>query len=426
MSENNETDRLQSDAVSAAAQTNEASNPDTNEVTPSAENAGSSENTGELQDDAVEAEESSAAIIEESQGSKTLEEALEKFNIKLPAKKVRLLNEYCDLLWTWNERLNLTRHTNYDKFVARDLIDSIHLAALLQKGEHVLDVGSGGGVPGLVVAILRPDVVVELCEATGKKATALGAMVDALGLDLNVWYSKAQDLVRERHFHTLTIRAVDKMRNLLLMFGTTWHCFNRILMIKGPKWPDERGEARHYNMFNALALRKLDEYTVPGPEAEEFTSVILQVCRKNRLEELQRRAADLAEGKPYEGAVEEIVVDNRPIDAPQRGSREDRRRGEGRRYGREKSRSFITVKDGRGDFDSKDTDAAGNSKAYARRSGKPPKGWTGKKSEFRAEAHDGDASKDSAPRKDWRGARKGGYKKSGARGSSNGRSFRKD
>ena len=61
-------------------------------------------------------------------GSRTLEEALEKFNIDLPPKTVQLLNEYCELLWTWNERLNLTRHTTYDKFVARDLIDSIQLA----------------------------------------------------------------------------------------------------------------------------------------------------------------------------------------------------------------------------------------------------------------------------------------------------------
>ena len=77
---------------------------------------------------------------EKTIGSRTLEEALQKFNIKLPPKKVRLLDEYCNLLWTWNEKLNLTRHTTYDKFVSRDLVDSIHLAALLQKGEHVLDV----------------------------------------------------------------------------------------------------------------------------------------------------------------------------------------------------------------------------------------------------------------------------------------------
>ncbi|MBQ5789797.1 MAG: 16S rRNA (guanine(527)-N(7))-methyltransferase RsmG, partial [Thermoguttaceae bacterium] len=229
--------------------------------------------------------------------SATLEEALEKFGIELPAKKVRLLKEYCETLWIWNERVNLTRHDDYDKFVSRDLVDSIRLAACLQKGEHVLDVGSGGGVPGLVVAILRPDVVVELCDSTGKKAEALGAIVDALGLETNVWYAKAEDLLKVHRFHTLTIRAVGKIAKLLPTFAPLWHAFDRILMIKGPNWPAERGEARHYNLLNNVALRKIDEYENPGAE---HNSVILQFCRKSRFEEMERRAQALAEGKPIE------------------------------------------------------------------------------------------------------------------------------
>ncbi|MGI6401198.1 MAG: 16S rRNA (guanine(527)-N(7))-methyltransferase RsmG [Thermoguttaceae bacterium] len=335
----------------------------------------------------------------EARESKTLEEALEKYNITLPAEQVRLLNEYCDLLWTWNERLNLTRHTTYDKFVSRDLIDSMHLAALLQDGEHVLDVGSGGGVPGLVVAILRPDVVVELCEATGKKAEALGQMIDELGLDLPVWYSKAQDLVRERHFHTLTVRAVDRMHKLLSMFRTSWHCFERILMIKGPRWVDERSEARQHNMFKRLALRKIDEYIAPGPDGA-FTSVILQVCPKKKLDEIKRRAVELSEGKPYSGAVEELVVDN---------SRQNLQVNERK----EKRRGYVKFRNNR-DADNKQ---ASESRVYARKNGKPPKGWTGKKSEFRSEAQsDRPQGRHDAAKRDWRGSSKRSkFKKRGDR-----------
>ncbi|MCF0233835.1 MAG: class I SAM-dependent methyltransferase, partial [Thermoguttaceae bacterium] len=223
---------------------------------------------------------------QEEPKSATLEEALAKYNIQLPAKKVALLNEYCSLLWTWNERINLTRHDDYDKFVARDLVDAMRLAALVQKGEHVLDVGSGGGAPGLILAILRPDVAVELCEATGKKAEALGDMVDRLGLDTNVWYAKAEDLLKYHRFHTLTVRAVGKIYKLLQMFAAKWYAFDRLLMIKGPNWPNERGEARHYNALKSIALRKLDEYENPGAE---HISVILQFCQKNKFEELERR-----------------------------------------------------------------------------------------------------------------------------------------
>lgn len=300
--------------------------------------------------------------------SKTLEEALNKYGIKLAQDKIAILKEYCELLWTWNERLNLTRHTTFDKFVSRDLVDSMRLANQLQKGEHVLDVGSGGGVPGLVVAILRPDVVVELCEATGKKAEALGAMVDELGLELNVWYAKAEDLLKTRHFHTLTVRAVGKMRSLLLMFAQVWHTFDRILMIKGPNWLAERGEARHYNMFNTLALRKVDEYENPGAE---HGSVILQICRKSRMEEMEQRAKERAEGKPYSGTIEEIVVDNNPRSGAEPAGKQGlsrHSRGTGAR--RRQSRSHENA-----------SDDANNE--HNRRSVKPPKGWTGKKREFK-------------------------------------------
>ena len=297
--------------------------------------------------------------------SRNLKEALEKYHISLPEKQVDLLNSYCEQLWIWNEKLNLTRHTTYEKFVSRDLIDSLRLASHLQKGEHILDVGSGGGVPGLIVAILRPDVFVELCEATGKKAAALAKITEALDLDTPVWYSKAEDLVKQRHFHTLTIRAVDKMRNLLQMFSNTWHCYNRILMIKGPRWSEERGEARHYNLFNTLALRKIDEYSVQSGN-ESFNSVILQVCRKNKLEEIKQRAADLSEGKPFDGVVEELRVDNR------------------QRLLEASSKSSISPPQAksRGNFTRTSTNSKHQRDRHAGNDIKVPKGWTGKKKDF--------------------------------------------
>ena len=368
MLEENETTQNQSEKIINLPQTNAEDLPEVDESIP---NAG-----GE------QCEASAVETQEEEFGSQSLDEALQKFNINLSPKKVRLLDEYCDLLWTWNEKLNLTRHTTYDKFVSRDLVDSIRLAALFQKGEHVLDVGSGGGAPGLIVAILRPDVVVELCEATGKKAVALGKMLDDLKLDNKVWYSKAQDLVHERHFHTLTVRAVDRMCNLLTMFRSSWNSFNRILMIKGPRWVDERGEARHYNLLNSLALRKIDEYQVSGA-GEVFTSVILQVCPKKKLEEIKLRATELAEGKPYPGGAEEIILANSSsLDSDQRSKAPG-----SRRFNSKRKSSYITTKNNRSDSNATQTET----RVYARRNGKPPRGWTGKKGEFRAESNSNDS-----------------------------------
>jgi len=219
----------------------------------------------------------------ETVSSETLEQALERHSITLSASKIKLIDQYCTLLWEKNVHLNLTRHTDYNKFVSRDLIDSIHLSNLLTKEEHVLDVGTGGGVPGILLAILRPDLKIELCDSTGKKAIAVGEIVDELKLNLPVWHAKVESLLKVHRFQTLVIRAVAKMKKLMEWLTPHWHAFDRILMVKGPHWVDERGESRHFNLMSKVALRKLDSYYIYDTEIE---SVILQICLKEKLKQL--------------------------------------------------------------------------------------------------------------------------------------------
>ena len=89
----------------------------------------------------------------------TLTKAIEHYQLPpLAPDRVSELEKYCRQLWSWNRRMNLTRHTDYDKFVARDLVDTIQLSALIPPQQEVLDVGTGGGVPGIVLAILRSRV----------------------------------------------------------------------------------------------------------------------------------------------------------------------------------------------------------------------------------------------------------------------------
>ncbi|MDR0870655.1 MAG: class I SAM-dependent methyltransferase, partial [Planctomycetaceae bacterium] len=112
----------------------------------------------------------------------SLGEYLQKYGLSFSASKVRRLQQYAELLWEKNTHLNLTRHTDYDKFVSRDIVDTLALEEFLRRGERVLDVGTGGGVPGVVLAILRPDLQIELCDSTGKKAAAVGEMLQELRL----------------------------------------------------------------------------------------------------------------------------------------------------------------------------------------------------------------------------------------------------
>ncbi|MGD9126781.1 MAG: 16S rRNA (guanine(527)-N(7))-methyltransferase RsmG [Planctomycetia bacterium] len=222
----------------------------------------------------------------------SLHEALQQHEIHLPNDQVEQLDRYCQLLWDWNTKVNLTRHTDYEKFVSRDIVDSRVLADQLAEGERILDVGSGGGVPGIVLAILRPDLKVTMAESVGKKSKILIEIVKELGLPVHVFAGRAQDFLDSKKkgprknknktldlkvVDTLTIRAVAAMPKLLRWFEPHWDRFGRMLLIKGPRWVEERGESRHFGLLSKLALRRLAAYPLPGTDSE---STLLQITPK--------------------------------------------------------------------------------------------------------------------------------------------------
>lgn len=241
--------------------------------------------SGEISDEAISDVASSLCA------NVSFAEAWQASGIALPNRQRAKIEEYARMLWHWNTKLNLTRHTTPEKFIARDVVDALKLANHLRAGEHILDVGTGGGAPGIILAILRRDVRVELCDATGKKANVVGEMLEALKLDVPIWHAKAEKLLEVHRFTTLVIRAVSRLRVLLEMFAPSWQSFDRLLLVKGPKWIDERGESRHFGLLNKLALRRLESYAVAGADGE---SVILQICRREHLEKLDAQIDDNA------------------------------------------------------------------------------------------------------------------------------------
>ncbi|HEY4309632.1 MAG TPA: 16S rRNA (guanine(527)-N(7))-methyltransferase RsmG [Pirellulales bacterium] len=204
----------------------------------------------------------------------TLAAALARHSLELPAEQAAQVDRYCRLVWDWNEKLNLTRHTDYEKFVARDLVDTLEFSKLLQAGDRVLDVGTGGGVPGIVLAIIRPDVHVTLSESIGKKARAVEEIVQVLALPTVVHHGRAEELLARAKFQALLVRAVAPLVKLLTWFAPFWGSFERLLVIKGPAWVDERLAAREAGALNGLQLRKLASWPLPGTHSE---SVLLEV-----------------------------------------------------------------------------------------------------------------------------------------------------
>ncbi|MEM9354099.1 MAG: 16S rRNA (guanine(527)-N(7))-methyltransferase RsmG [Planctomycetota bacterium] len=206
-----------------------------------------------------------------------LADVLAEHGIDLPAEQVEQLDQYRRLLWEWNERMNLTRHTTLEKFVSRDVVDSLQLAEHLENGQRVLDLGTGGGVPGLVLAICRPDLRVSVCDSTQKKAQAVEQMVQQLGLPVSVYACRVDEVLQLQTFDTIVARAVAPMAKMLTWLEPYWDAFDQLLLIKGQAWVAERGEARHRGLMRPLQLRKIADYETRG---NDHPSVVLRVWPK--------------------------------------------------------------------------------------------------------------------------------------------------
>ncbi len=205
-----------------------------------------------------------------------LVECIKAAELSLSDVYIPQLRHYCELLWEKNQSLNLTRHSDFEHFVNRDLVDTLALSRLLKEGEEVLDVGSGGGVPGIVLSIIRPDLQVTLCDSVGKKAKALGEICSELNLDLEVHHARAEILLQENRFDSVTARAVGPLAKMFRWFVDCWPNMTRLLAIKGPKWREERLEAEQQKLMRFLLLKVVERYPIPG---EDWESVILEIRR---------------------------------------------------------------------------------------------------------------------------------------------------
>jgi 16S rRNA (guanine527-N7)-methyltransferase len=179
------------------------------------------------------------------------------------------LTEYLDLLLHSSELFNLTAIRDRDEAWARHVVESVRLLPLLEGGPRLIDVGSGGGVPGMILAIARPDLSVTLLEATAKKARFLEQTGATLGLDnLRVLCERAESAgalksPERESFDIVTARAVAPLRVLLELTAPLAKVGGLIVAVKGEKAGEELRAAS-----NALQrLHVTPQQTVRHPTA---------------------------------------------------------------------------------------------------------------------------------------------------------------
>jgi 16S rRNA (guanine527-N7)-methyltransferase len=164
-------------------------------------------------------------------------------------KTLAQLKAYADMLGDWNARHNLVAKSTLPDLWRRHMWDSAQLAPLIPvEAASLADLGSGAGFPGLVLAVMRPDIAVTLHEATAKKCAFLRAAADRMGLHVAIENARVEDLTPQA-FDVVTARALAPLP-LLLGYAHRFTGPNSVcLLLKGQNVGSELTEAtRCWNM----------------------------------------------------------------------------------------------------------------------------------------------------------------------------------
>ncbi|MFM8640351.1 MAG: 16S rRNA (guanine(527)-N(7))-methyltransferase RsmG [Planctomycetota bacterium] len=207
-------------------------------------------------------------------------EALAGIGVELDSGDADRLRGYLEALRAANERFNLTAVTDPADMWVRHVQDSLTLVPFLASAEakRVIDVGSGGGLPGLPLAIAMPDVRFTLLEATGKKAAFLEETIAALGIaNARVINERAETAGQDHHQHrahydAVVARAVARLNTLAELTVPFAREGGSVLLIKGGQAADEVAEAKQ-------ALYRLHAQVVDLHRTATGTVVVIEKTR---------------------------------------------------------------------------------------------------------------------------------------------------
>lgn len=143
-----------------------------------------------------------------------LEQGLQQMQLTLTADQKRQLLEYLALLHKWNRAFNLTAVREAEQMVSRHLLDSLSVLPWI-RGPRLIDVGSGPGLPGIPLAICRPDLQVTTLDSNGKKTRFQQQVKAALKLDnLTVIHGRVESC-QQAPFDQVISRAFASLNDML-------------------------------------------------------------------------------------------------------------------------------------------------------------------------------------------------------------------
>ena len=184
-------------------------------------------------------------------------EQIQSYFPNLSFNQIRQFKQLSSLYEYWNTQINVVSRKDVDALLERHVLHSLGIAKVMsfESGSNVLDVGTGGGFPGIPLAILFPEVNFFLVDSIGKKIKVVQAIVDSLELqNVRAEHKRAEKV--EEKFDFVVSRAVTRMPNFLKWIRNSFkkECTNEfpngLLYLKGGDLTDEMTSVdNYYNEF---------------------------------------------------------------------------------------------------------------------------------------------------------------------------------
>ncbi|SDG89677.1 MULTISPECIES: 16S rRNA (guanine(527)-N(7))-methyltransferase RsmG [unclassified Duganella] len=193
-----------------------------------------------------------------------LKQGINQLPLALSEAQVEKLLDYLALLNKWNSVYNLTSVRDPLEMVRLHLLDSLAAVPAFAGAANVLDVGAGGGLPGMVLAISRPDMKVSMIDTVHKKTAFLNQVKAELGLsNVTVYTKKVQELEVKTKFDVITSRAFADLSDFVNWSGHLLAEGGQYIALKGTAPAEERER-----LPAPWKVQKLEPLTVPGLDAE--------------------------------------------------------------------------------------------------------------------------------------------------------------
>jgi 16S rRNA (guanine527-N7)-methyltransferase len=168
---------------------------------------------------------------------------VEELDLNLSSAQIDLMLDYLALLVKWNSVYNLTAVRNPTDMIKQHLLDSLSAVKAFRDAKNILDVGSGGGLPGLVLAIVYPACSVSLIDTVSKKTAFLTQVKTELGLSkLTVYTGRVEQLEVQQKFDVITSRAFSELANFIHWSAHLLADGGRFVAMKGQLPKDEMAQ----------------------------------------------------------------------------------------------------------------------------------------------------------------------------------------